>query len=84
MKGTDEVYELIAKKLSGEISIEEQEFLNQWQASSAANEELFKKFETIWTESSGYAGDFNPDLSKAISRYKKRVEASIKTKRSKR
>jgi len=70
----DNIYELIAKKLSGEINKLEEKELDNWLFSSGNNKELYQKFVNIWTKSDEYGEDFNPDITQAIIKYKKRVK----------
>ena len=79
----ENIYELIAKKLSGEISSKELTFLNKWLSLNNENKELYSKFESIWKHSAEFSSDFNPDISNAIVKYKKRVEKAKQFKKSK-
>jgi len=85
MKQKEDIHELIAKKLSGEIDKQELVFLNNWLNTDVKNKELYHKFKEIWERSSDFGNDFAPDISKAINRYKKRIEKAIllKKKRTK-
>ncbi len=74
----NEIYELIARKLSGEITDDEIAEFDYWLKSNENNSKLYKKFENIWNQFDAYGADFEPDISKAILRYKKRVENAKK------
>ena len=79
MKQKEDIHKLIAKKLSGEINDQDESFLNIWLSRDLENEVLYRKFEELWKHSDNFANDFNPDISKAITRYKKRIENTIHT-----
>lgn len=78
----ENIYELIAKKLSGETSNKELAFINEWLNLNNENKEIYQKFESIWKHSAEFSTDFNPDISKAIVKYKKRVEKAKQFKKS--
>ncbi len=79
----ENIHEIIAKKLSGEISNKELIFLNKWLSLSNENKDLYSKLKSIWKHAAEFSVDFNPDISKAIIKYKERVEKAKQLKKSK-
>ena len=58
-------FDLIAKKLSGEASAEEEAAFNAWLGSTQANREAFDKMEKLWKLSGKLHHDYHPDTEKA-------------------
>lgn len=73
-------WELIAKKLSGELSSEEEKQLSLWLNTDSANQEKLKAAEYIWKTSGSLTSDFEPNTEKAWLSLKERIENSGKTK----
>ena len=81
MKQKEDIHKLIAKKLSEEINEQDLLFLNNWLSKNEENKVLYQKFEELWKHSDSFGKDFNPDISKAIARYKRRIENAVHTKK---
>lgn len=61
----DTKFDLIAKKLSGETSVDEDAALNAWLSSDKANQDTFDSIEKLWKLSGTLHNDYNPDTEKA-------------------
>lgn len=48
MKSAEEIYKLITKQISGELSASEQEELNAWLEESSNNRDLMEQFGKVW------------------------------------
>ena len=68
-------WELIAKKLSGELSAEEEEQFSHWIKQSPENEKIFKEAEKIWNVSAELKKDYTPDTEKAWGKLKGEIES---------
>lgn len=69
-------FELITKRLSGNMSGDDKELLETWLNESLENMNLFKELKKIWELSGKYESDFEPDVNTAIERFKTRVASS--------
>lgn len=75
-----EYWELIAKKLGGELSSEEEEKFALWLKSDQANELKLKEAEHIWKLSGSIKNDFEPNTEKAWLKLQEQIIKSEKTK----
>lgn len=75
-----EYWELIAKKLSGELSSEEEEKFVFWLKSDIANELKLKEAEHIWKLSGSLKNDFEPNTERAWLKLQEQLTKSEKTK----
>lgn len=69
-------FDLIAKKLSGEASGEEEAALNAWLGSDKANQDTFDKLEKLWKLSGNLHNDYTPDTEKAWKQFALKMESS--------
>lgn len=75
-----EYWELIAKKLAGELSSEEEKEFEQWLKSDSLNQQRLKEAEYIWKTSGSLNKNFEPDTEQAWLRLKEQVDdGKIKT-----
>jgi transmembrane sensor len=58
-------FDLIAKKLSGEASAEEEAAFNAWLGADKANRDAFEKIEKLWKLSGKLYSDYDPDTENA-------------------
>lgn len=75
-----EYWELIAKKLGGELSSEEEKVFNQWLKSDSLNQQKLKDAEHIWKVSGSLNKDFEPGTEKAWRKLKEQIENGGKIK----
>ena len=75
-----EYWELIAKKLSGELSSEEANKFDLWLNSDSANQLKLKEAEHIWKLSGSLKNDFEPNAEKAWLKLQEQIENSEKIK----
>ena len=68
-----ENHELIAKKLSGELSAEEAAQLESWLNESEANKITWKQAELLWKISGGLDHSFEPDVEAALRKTRSRI-----------
>jgi len=69
-----EYWDLIAKKLSGELSSEEEKDFNQWLKSNSLNQQKFSEAEHIWKVSGSLNKDFEPNIENAWLKFKNQIE----------
>lgn len=72
-------WQLIAKKLTGEISLEEERLLGQWLKSDPANEVILEEAEKIWKVSGSLKAGYSPDADTAWESVKARIERKKST-----
>jgi transmembrane sensor len=79
-------WELIAKKLSGELSSEDESQLEQWLKSDPANEITLQEAEKIWMVSGSVKPEYATDVEKGWQSVKARIggEGKIRTLQPKR
>jgi transmembrane sensor len=65
-----ESWELIGKKLSGELSPAELLRFEEWLASSPANQKKWEEAEQIWLSSGAIDYGYEPDIEKALTKCK--------------
>lgn len=75
-----EYWELIAKKLSGELSFEEEKKFTLWLYSDTTNQLILKEAEYLWKVSGSLKKDFGPNTEKAWRKIKEQIENSEKVK----
>lgn len=75
-----EYWELIAKKLSGELSSEEEKRFIVWLSSDTANQLKLKEAEHIWKVSGSLKNDFEPNAEKAWLKLQGQIENLEKVK----
>lgn len=71
----DNKWEIIAKKLSGELDNQEQEEFEQWLLESPKNLAEFTRATEVWEKSNG-KGDFSPDVDAAWNKFSRRISRS--------
>ena len=71
-------WQLIAKKLSGELSLEEERQLEQWLESDPANEVTLQETERIWKASGSLKPEYSPDADKGWQILKAKLEKDNK------
>lgn len=71
--GTD-YWKLIAKKLSGELTSDEEKELSRWLKSDVQNNILFKEAEKIWQTSVSLKKDYSPDVENAWAKFRAKIE----------
>jgi ferric-dicitrate binding protein FerR (iron transport regulator) len=69
-------FDLIAKKLSGETSVEEEAAFNAWLNSDKANQQAFDNMEKLWKLSGKIHNDYSPDTGKAWELLAAKMESS--------
>lgn len=75
-----EHWDLIAKKLSGGLSSEEEKELTFWLNINTKNQHRLKEAENIWKISDSLRNDFEPNTEKAWQKLKEQIENSGKVK----
>lgn len=74
-KYSSEVWILITRKLSSELSRAEEERFQQWLKADSENEEFFRRLERSWTDEAAPAADkFFFDYSKGLNRLRDKIE----------
>lgn len=74
-KYSSEIWILITRKLSGELSRAEEERFQQWLKADSENEEFFRSLERSWTDEPEHAADkFFFDYSKGLNRLRDKIE----------
>lgn len=74
------IEELIAKRLAGEISGEENLVLNEWLEKDPANQKYFESLKTIYTESAAAETVYEVDTDAAWNKLKKQIAENKETK----
>ena len=74
----DEIYDLIAKSLSGELSDEESLNLNNWKLIDNSNLQEYNDFKEIWKHSNRLAMPSQFDVSKSLGTTRKKAAIDIK------
>lgn len=69
----DEIYDLIARSFSGELTDQETELLNSWKSSMAANLKEYNDMKIIWTKSGQMALPSGIDLQKLLAVTRKKA-----------
>src|SRR5688572_22392143 len=72
---TTDLYILIAKKLSGELTPAEEKQFEHWISSDVQNRALFNEAEKIWETSGILNRDFMPDTVQAWEKIQSRIAA---------
>lgn len=65
-----ENWELIGKKLSGELNAEESLRFEEWLASDASHQAIWKDAERIWLVTGKVDASFDADIEKALAKFK--------------
>jgi len=71
----DNYITLIYKQLKGEISLEEQNALDQWMSADPSNEKLVEDIENDWGKSKNYEPKIEVDLDAEFGALKERINA---------
>ncbi len=67
---------LIHKKLTNTLSVEDQRLLDQWLGQDADNQKLMEAVEDAWNLSLNYENNFEPDTELGLKKLKGRIQAS--------
>lgn len=67
---SDDVFaDLITKKLSGDITPEEVQQLDNWLAQNPENEHLYEDLAQVWANTSHYQESYQPDAAQGFARF---------------
>lgn len=69
--------ELIAKKLSNEITPSEERELNSWLNSAADHQTIFARAKTLWDLSGNFHKDYEPDTNKEWLKFTSKVKSEL-------
>jgi len=71
----DDIWSLVAKYLSDDLSPGEEQKLKTWRESHPDNEASFEQIQRMWDEAPRPADDYQPEVDKGWQRFKFRMES---------
>jgi|GEM_PF-755953 len=73
----EKYWDLMTKSLSGNLSAEEQEELDEWLSSNPENANHFKELQDVWSKAEDYGQSFRPNTAKAWKNVAQKLEFEL-------